>query len=331
MLRLSPPENSRFVQAESFDACYGGGEANVAVSLACFGMNSRYVSKVPDNPVGQAAINYMRRFGVDSEHVLRGGERLGIYFLEKGAVHRPSKVIYDRAGSAISAAKPEEFDWEAIFKDAGWFHWTGITPAVSDNAAACVKEALSIAKRKGVTVSCDLNYRKKLWTRDKAREVMSGLMPHVDICCCNEEDAADVFGIGAAGSDVTRGEINAGGYKDVARQLANRFGFKYVAITLRESLSASRNRWSGMLFDGKQSHVSQKYDIVPIIDRVGGGDSFCAGLIYSLANGKEPGEAINFAAAASCLKHTIQGDFNLATVDEVDLLVRGDSSGRVQR
>jgi len=331
MLRLSTPGHSRFTQTDSFDVTYGGGESNVAVSLAHFGLNAYYVTKVPNNPIGQSAINHVRRFGVNTDYIARGGERLGIYFLESGAAQRPSKVVYDRANSSISQAKPEDFDWRKIFEGADWFHWTGITPAVSDSAAVCVLEACKVAKEMGVTVSCDLNYRKKLWTKDKAKEVMTGLMEYVDVCIGNEEDAADIFGIKAAHSDITKGELHTEGYKDVARQLQEQFKFKYVAITLRESFSASHNGWSALLYDGKDFYQPRRYDITPIVDRVGGGDSFGAGLIYSLVTGKEPQAAINFAVAASCLKHTIPGDFNLVTVDEVELLARGDASGRVQR
>ncbi|WP_027363960.1 sugar kinase [Desulfotruncus alcoholivorax] len=331
MLRLSTPGHSKFIQADSFDVTYGGGESNVAVSLAQFGLNTCYVTKAPNNPIGQCAINHVRRFGVNTDYIVRGGERLGIYFLESGSAQRPSKVVYDRSNSSISQAVPEDFNWRQIFDGADWFHWTGITPAVSDSAACCVREACKIAREMGVTISCDLNYRKKLWTRDKANKVMTALMEYVDVCVGNEEDAADVFGIKAANTDVTKGKLHAEGYKDTARQLMEKFNFKYVAITLRESFSASHNGWSGLLYDGNDFYQSRKYDINPIVDRVGGGDSFCAGLIYALVTGKEPQDAIDFAAAASCLKHTIPGDFNLITVDEVELLARGDASGRVQR
>lgn len=331
MLRLSTPNYLRFIQADSFDAHYGGGESNVAVSLANYGLDAHYVTKVPKNPIGQSAINHLRRFGVNTDHIVQGGERLGIYFLEYGVAQRPSKVVYDRANSSISQARPDEFNWREIFKGAEWFHWTGITPAVSDAAAACVLEACKVAKEMGVTVSCDLNYRKKLWTKDKAKEVMTGLMDYVDVCIANEEDAADVFGIKAPESDVNKGELHTEGYKDVARQLREKFGFKYVAITLRESFSASRNGWSALLYDGKEFYHPRRYDITPITDRVGGGDSFGGGLIYSLVTGKEPQQAIEFAVAASCLKHSIHGDFNLVTTDEVELLAKGDASGRVQR
>ncbi|MFZ5590556.1 MAG: PfkB family carbohydrate kinase [Bacillota bacterium] len=331
MLRLSTPNHLRFTQADSFDVTYGGGESNVAVSLAHFGLQACYVTKVPDNPIGQSAINHLRRFGVDTSYIVRGGKRLGIYFLESGIAQRPSKVVYDRAGSAIAEARPEDFDWEKIFTGASWFHWTGITPAISDSTASCVLEACRAAKKAGLTISCDLNYRKKLWSKEKARQVMTELMQYVDVCIGNEEDAADVFGIKAAESDITSGKLNLEGYKDVARQLQQTFNFQYVAITLRESFSASHNGWSALLYDGKEYYHPRRYDITPILDRVGGGDSFGAGLIYSLLTGKHPQEAINFAVAASCLKHTIHGDFNLVTLDEVELLAKGDGSGRVQR
>lgn len=331
MLRLATSGHCRFIQADSFDATYGGGESNVVVSLANFGIDAAYVTKVPDNPLGQAAINYLRRFGVDTNFISRGGERLGIYFLESGVVQRPSKVIYDRANSAISAAKPDEFNWAEIFSGVDWFHWTGITPALSDSAASCVEEACQIAKKNGIMISCDLNFRKKLWSKEKANKVMTGLMQYVDVCIGNEEDAADVFNIKAARSNVTHGKINNIGYQEVAKQLFDKFGFKYTAITLRESLSASHNGWSAMLFDGASYYQSPRYDILPIVDRVGGGDSFAAGLIYSLLQKKDLQICVNFAVAASCLKHTIPGDFNLVTVDEVELLAKGDVSGRVQR
>lgn len=330
MLRLAPMGYDRFVQADSFQAIYGGGEANVAISLAGFGADARFVSKVPAHEIGQAAINTLRRYGVDTTKIARGGKRLGIYFLEKGASQRPSKVIYDRAGSAIAEAESADFDWDAIFDDAQWFHFTGITPAISDGAAMLCKEAASAAKKRGLTVSCDLNYRKNLWTREKAGQVMSQLMPYVDICVANEEDASDVFGIRAAHSDVAGGKLNREGYASVAKQLVERFGFKKVAITLRASISANDNDWAGMLFAEGEALFSRSYSI-HIVDRVGGGDSFCAGLIYALTQGKTDAEALEFAVAASCLKHTIEGDYNLVSVSEAEKLAGGDGSGRVQR
>lgn len=330
MLRLSTPGYQRFIQAQSFDVTYGGGEANVAVSLANYGLEACFVTKLPDNPIGQSALNHLRRFGVNTDYIARGGERLGIYFLETGASQRPSKVVYDRANSAISQADPSDFDWDKIFEKAAWFHFTGITPALSKKAAQVTKAALKAAKKHGVKVSCDLNYRKKLWTPQEAKEVMTELMEYVDIAIGNEEDAEKVFGIKAKASDITTGELNEEGYKDVARQLVDTFGFEKVGITLRESYSASDNGWSALLYDGREFYRSRKYD-VRIVDRVGGGDSFAGGLIYSLLKGFDCQKAVEFAVAASCLKHTIPGDFNLMSVDEVNTLVEGDASGRVQR
>lgn len=330
MLRLSPPGYLRFCQADSYDATYGGGEANVAVSLAHFGFEAFHVTRVPDNPIGQSAVNYLRRFGVDTRHISYGGERLGIYFMETGASQRPSLVVYDRRGSAISEAIPGEFQWNTIFKEADWLHITGITPALSDKAAAVTLEACRAAKNAGVTVSCDINYRKKLWNREKARAIMTELMPYVQIAIANEEDAEKVFGIKAEASDVDRGQLNETGYREVARQLLERFNLRCVAISLRESHSASDNGWSGMLYDGRNYYNSRKYEI-RIVDRVGGGDSFAAGLIYGILTGWTPQETIEFAVAASCLKQTIYGDFNMMTFREVQNLAGGESSGRVQR
>ena len=330
MLRLAPEGYYRFVQANSYGATYGGGEANVAVSLAGFGIDAAFVTKLPKHEIGQGAVNKLREFGVDTSLIVRGGDRVGIYFLEKGASQRPSKVIYDRAHSAIAEAAAADFDWEKIFQNASWFHFTGITPALSDNAAEICLAACRAARAKGVTVSCDLNYRQNLWTREKAAEVMGKLMEFVDICIANEEDAADVFGIRAGDSDVTSGKISHDGYKEVARSLVKRFGFKQCAITLRESLSANDNNWAAMLYDGTDFYFSKKY-AVHIVDRVGGGDSFGAGLIYANLKGMEPQEGLEFAVAASCLKHTIEGDFNMVQADEVKKLAAGNASGRVQR
>ena len=330
MLRLAPEGYYRFVQAESYGATYGGGEANVAVSLANYGLDAYFVSKLPAHEIGQAGVNALRRYGVNTSYIARGGDRVGIYYLEKGASQRPSKVIYDRAGSSIATASPEDFNWEEIFAGADWFHFTGITPALNDGVAAICLEACKAAKKAGVTISCDLNYRKKLWTKAKAGEVMAQLCQYVDVCIANEEDAADVFGIKASNTDVTTGTVNHEGYKDVAKQLAERFGFKKVAITLRESLSANDNLWSAMLYDGKDYYFSKKYKM-HIVDRVGGGDSFGGGLIYSLLNDFDSQSTIEFAVAASCLKHSIEGDFNMVSVDEVTKLAGGDGSGRVQR
>lgn len=330
MLRLAPEGYCRFVQADSFGATYGGGEANVAVSLANYGFDARFVTKLPAHEIGQAAVNSLRKYGVDTSHIVRGGDRVGIYFLEKGASQRPSKVIYDRAGSSIAAASASDFNWKEIFQDAKWFHFTGITPALGDNVAAICLEACKAAKEAGATISCDLNYRNKLWSKEKAGQIMGSLCNYVDVCIANEEDAADVFGIKAADTDVTKGTVNHEGYKDVAKQLAERFGFSKVAITLRESISANDNNWSAMLYDGGGFYFSKKYKM-HIVDRVGGGDSFGGGLICALLNGYDSQSAIEFAVAASCLKHSIEGDFNLVSIDEVQKLAGGDGSGRVQR
>lgn len=330
MLRLAPEGYYRFCQAESYGATYGGGEANVAVSLANFGLDVSFVTKLPKHDIGQAGVNSLRRYGVDTSLITRGGDRVGIYFLEKGASQRPSKVIYDRAGSSISTAVTADFDWDTIFEGADWFHFTGITPALGDNVAEICLEACKAAKKRGITISCDLNYRNKLWSKEKAGQVMAGLCEYVDVCIANEEDASDVFGIKAADTDVTTGKVNHEGYKDVAKQLADRFGFSKVAITLRGSISANDNNWAAMLYDGSDYYFSKNY-LIHIVDRVGGGDSFGAGLIYSCLNEYGPQETIEFAVAASCLKHTIEGDFNQVSVDEVKKLAGGDGSGRVQR
>ncbi len=330
MLRLAPEGYLRFSQADKFGATYGGGEANVALSLANYGMDAAFVTKLPDNPIGQAAINSLRQYGVDTTKIVRGGKRVGIYFLEKGASQRPSKVVYDRAGSSISEAVPADFDFDAIFKGAKWFHFTGITPALSDSAAEVCLAACKAAKAAGAKISCDLNYRKNLWSREKAGEVMGKLMEYVDVCIANEEDASDVFGIRASETDIYGGKLNTDGYVEVAAELKKRFGFEKVAITLRTSISASDNKWSAMLYDGKEAHFAKTYN-VHIVDRVGGGDSFGGGLIYALLNGYADADAIEFATAASCLKHTIEGDVNLVTVAEVQALAGGDGSGRVQR
>lgn len=330
MLRLSPEGYTRFVQVQSYGASFGGGEANVAVSLANLGMDAAFVTRLPEHEIGQAAVNALRRYGVDTSRIVRGGERIGIYYLEKGASQRPSKVIYDRAGSSLATAQSGDFDWADIFSGADWFHFTGITPALSESAAGLCAEACRAAKAMGLTVSCDLNYRKRLWDRQKAGRVMAELMPYVDICIANEEDAADVFGIHAEGTSVSAGTLSREGYAEVARKLSETFGLKRVAITLRSSISASDNRWAAMLRDGETCHFSREYPI-HIVDRVGGGDSFCAGLIYALLSGFDSAKALEFAVAASCLKHTIEEDFNLVSADEVLLLTKGDGSGRVQR
>lgn len=330
MLRLAPEGYYRFVQAENYGATYGGGEANVAVSLANYGLDAAFVTKLPKHEIGQAGVNSLRRFGVDTSYITRGGDRVGIYFLEKGASQRPSKVIYDRAGSSIAAATTADFDWDQIFERAEWFHFTGITPALGDNVTEICLEACKKAKEKGITVSCDLNYRNKLWSKEKAGQVMGELCKYVDVCIANEEDASDVFGIKAANTDVTSGKVNHEGYKDVAKQLAKRFGFSKVAITLRGSISANDNNWAAMLYDGTDFYFSKSY-LMHIVDRVGGGDSFGGGLIYACLNDFAPQQTIEFAVAASCLKHSIEGDFNQVSVDEVMKLAGGDGSGRVQR
>ena len=330
MLRLAPEGYLRFAQADKFGATFGGGEANVAVSLAHFGIDAAFVTKLPENDIGQAAIGALRRFGVDTGGIKRGGKRVGIYYLEKGASQRASKVIYDRAGSAIAEAKPEDFDWADIFGGADWFHFTGITPALGGNLPKICEMACEAANLRGIRVSCDLNYRKNLWTREQARETMGGLMQYVDVCIANEEDAGDVFGIKAGSTDITGGKLSHEGYKSVAAQLKEQFGFKQLAITLRGSISASDNNWAAMLYDGEQYYFSKEY-AVHIVDRVGGGDSFGAGLIYSALTGKGAQDALEFAVAASCLKHSIEGDFNLVSVAEVEQLSGGDGSGRVQR
>ncbi len=330
MLRLAPKNYLRFVQSEDYEATFGGAEANVAVSLANYGEDAAFVSKLPAHEIGQAAVNSLRKFGVDTSKIVRGGERVGIYYCEKGASQRPSKVIYDRAYSSISMAKPADFDWDAILDGVEWFHFTGITPALGDDVAEICVAACSAAKEKGITISCDLNFRKKLWSKEKAGKVMGELCKYVDYCIANEEDARDVFGIEADDTDIYGGKLNREGYVSVAKKLTDRFGFKGVAITLRESKSASDNDWSGMLYTNGEAVFSKKYSM-HIVDRVGGGDSFGAGLIYSLLNGYTPAAAIEFAVAASCLKHSIEGDYNLVSLAEVKNLAGGDASGRVQR
>lgn len=330
MLRLAPEGYYRFVQAEKYGATYGGGEANVAISLANYGLEAAFVSKLPKHEIGQAGVNSLRKYGVDTSFIARGGDRVGIYYLEKGSSQRPSKVIYDRAGSSIATASKDDFDWDKIFEGADWFHFTGITPALSDSIADICLEACKAAHEKGITISCDLNYRNKLWSKEKAGKVMGELCKYVDVCIANEEDASDVFGIKASDTDVTTGKVNHEGYKDVAKQLTDRFGFKKVAITLRGSISANDNNWAAMLYDGNDYYFSKNY-LIHIVDRVGGGDSFGGGLIYACLNNYGPQETIEFAVAASCLKHTIEGDFNMVSVDEVNKLACGDGSGRVQR
>ena len=330
MLRLAPEGYLRFVQSEKYLATFGGAEANVAVSLANYGVDVSFVTKLPKNEIGQSAINSVRKFGVDTSKIVRGGERVGIYYCEKGASQRPSKVVYDRAYSSISMAKKGDFDWASIFEGVDWFHFTGITPALSDDVAEICLEAVQEARARGIKVSCDLNFRKKLWSKEKAGEVMGKLCHYIDYCIANEEDAKDVFGIEADDTDIYSGKLNREGYISVAKKLTDRFNFKGVAITLRESLSANDNNWSAMLYTNGEAVFSKKY-AMHIVDRVGGGDSFGGGLIYSLLNGYEPQKAIEFAVAASCLKHSIEGDYNMVSVAEVETLAGGDASGRVQR
>jgi 2-dehydro-3-deoxygluconokinase len=330
MLRLAPQNYDRFVQSKEFGVVYGGGEANVAVSLANYGKDAYFVTKLPKHEIGQSAVNELRRYGVNTKYITRGGERVGIYFCEKGASQRPSKVIYDRAHSAIAEAKKEDFNWGEIFEGAEWFHFTGITPALSDECAEITLEALKAAKKAGVTVSVDLNFRKKLWSTEKAGKVMGELVKYCDVVIANEEDAEKVFGIKADETDITGGHLSDEGYKKVAIELKERFNLKHVAITLRESYSASDNGWSAMLYDGENFYKSKKYDM-RIVDRVGGGDSFGAGLIYGLSSGMSNQDSLEFAVAASCLKHSIEGDFNMVSKEEVETLMKGDASGRVQR
>lgn len=330
MLRLAPNGYYRFFQDDQLQATFGGGEANVAVSLANYGINTSFVTKLPTHAIGQAAVNSLRKYGVDTSKIVRGGDRVGIYFLEKGASQRGSVCIYDRTHSAIQEAQPSDFDWDVIFADADWFHFTGITPALGGNLVEICREACKKAKEHGVKISCDLNYRSKLWTRDQARKTMTELCQYVDVCISNEEDAKDVFGIEAEDTDIYGGKISKEGYQSVAKQLAEQFGFEKVAITLRTSISANDNDWSAMLYDGKNYCFSKEYHL-HIVDRVGGGDSFGGGLIYALLSGKNTQEAVEFAVAASALKHSIEGDYNLVTVSEIEKLVEGDGSGRVQR
>ena len=332
MMRLNPEGYTRFVQAERFEASYAGGEANVAVSLANFGLDAAFVTKLPANPLGEAARNAVRRFGVETKDIVWGGPRLGVYFVEKGASQRASKVVYDRAGSSIALARRGDFDWAKILKGVRWFHFTGITPALGGDLPAICLDALKWCRAHRITVSCDLNYRGKLWTKAEAGACMEKLVPYVDVLIANEADAADVFGIVGKGSDVERGRLDKAGYVSVAEQLIARFGCKKVAITLRTSLSAFDNLWAGMLYDAKAKKAvfSTEYKL-HIVDRVGGGDSFGGGLIYALATGRGLQASIDFAVAASALKHSIEHDFNLVSVAEIEALAAGNGTGRVQR
>lgn len=330
MLRLSPEGNDRFIQSDSFRIIPGGGEANVAVSLANYGHEAYFVSKLPKHEIGQIAVNALRRYGVDTSFVARGGNRVGLYYAETGASMRPSKVIYDRANSAIAEADPSDFDFDAVMEGAQWFHWSGITPAISDKAAELTRLACEAAKRHGVTVSVDLNFRKKLWTSEKAISVMRPLMKYVDVCIGNEEDAQLCLGF-KPDADVEGGKTDAEGYYGIFQGMMKEFGFKYVVSTLRESMSATHNGWKALIYDGKEFYQSKHYDIMPIIDRVGGGDSFSGGLIHGLLTKDNQADALEFAVAASALKHTIPGDFNLVSAEEVESLAGGNANGRVQR
>ena len=330
MLRLSPEGNTRFLQTGRFDAAFGGSEANVAVCLANLGTDASFVTKLPDNAIGHAAVRELRSFGVDTPHIAFGGERMGLYYMEKGVGERGSVCIYDRKHSAIAEASEADFDWDEIFDGADWFHFSGITPALSDNAARLCMLACQSAKKRGLTVSCDLNYRSKLWTTEQAGRVMDALCRYADICFANEEDAADVFGIRADDTDVVAGKLNRAGYTAVARQLTERFGFRAVAVTLRTSLSASDNLWQAMLYRNGTCTFSREHT-VRIVDRLGGGDSFAGALIYALREGMDDRQSVEFAVAASALAHTIEGDFCRVSVQEAMRLASGDASGRVRR
>ena len=331
LLRLASPGYTKLFQKDSLDATFCGGEANVAVSLANFGVQSEFLTVLPDNDVGHASLNALKYFGVDTSKTFFKNGRMGLYYLEKGASQRPSKVIYDRAFSSIALAEPADFDWDVLFDGVNWFHWTGINPALSDNMAQICEQACKKAKEKGITISCDLNFRKNLWSSEKAQKVMSNLVQYVDVCIANEEDADKVLGIKAPNNNVESGKLNKRGYEYVAKEICERFGCKKVAITLRESINASRNGWSGMIYNATGiANYSTHYDI-DIVDRVGGGDSFTGAMIYSLITGKDDKSAIEFAIAASCLKHSIEGDFNRVTVSDVENLINNGGNGRVQR
>ncbi len=330
LLRLEPEGYYRFVQVDRMTTTFGGAEANVAISLANFGAESLYVTKLPEHEIGQSAVNSLRRFGVDTSRIVRGGKRVGIYFNERGASQRPSKCIYDRAGSSIAESVPSDFDWEAIFSGADWFHITGVTPALGGNLPEICIESCKKAKEMGLTVSLDLNYRSKLWSKDEARKTMEEIAEYVDICIANEDDARDVFGIEAVDTDTESGKLNKEAYISVALQMCRKYGFKKAAITLRTSINANVNKWSALYYDGKDFFFSKEHEMY-IVDRLGGGDSFCAGLIYSILNGSPSDYCVEFASAASCLKHSVEGDFNMVSVQEVEKLAHGDASGRIQR
>ena len=330
LVRLSPPGYLRFMQASQFDINYTGAEANVLVSLALMGEKTDFVTRVPDNDIGHTAVRSLGKYGVGTDHVAYGGERMGVFYLEKGASQRPSKIVYDRKYTAIATAKVEDFDWDAIFDGAGWFHVTGITPALSETMPGVCIEACRRAHEAGLTISCDLNYRKNMWTTAQAKATMERILPWVDVLIANEEDADKVLDIRAADTDIVAGKLNRDGYRDVARQIIEKYGVKAVAVSLRRSISASDNEWGAMLYTGGEAHFSRTYPI-HIVDRVGGGDSFAAGLIYGMLHGFDAQKTVEYAAAASCLKQTIEMDFNLASVEEITRLMEGDGSGRVQR
>jgi 2-dehydro-3-deoxygluconokinase len=331
MMRLDPRGHERFVQAGELQVRYTGGEANAAALLAALGVETTCVSKVPDHEIGQACVDYLRRFGIDTTHIARGGDRLGILYVETGASQRASKVIYDRDNTALRTADAGDFDWDAILDGADWLHFSGTAPASGPAIVDVLAEGLALAQARGVRVSCDLNFRRKLWTPEQAREAMTRLMPFVDVLIGNEEDATTVFGIEADGIDVLRGELDVDSYRRIAERLMTRFDLQLVATTLRTSISASVNRWAGLIYDGHDQFVSRTYEIDPIVDRVGAGDAFSGGLIYGLLEGMDRQACVEFAAAASCLKHSVPGDFALLSRSEIETLVAGDASGRVQR
>lgn len=331
LLRLNTLGYERLAQANTFEVRYTGAEANVAAMLASLGVRADVVSRVPANEIGQACINYLRRFGIDTRHIMRGGERLGLFYLESGASQRASTVVYDRKDSTFSEIGAADVDWRDVLRGADWLHFSGTAPAMGEGVAAALREGLAYAAACGITVSCDLNYRARLWSPEQAGRVMSDLMPHVDVLIGNEEDAITVFGLDEPGIQVIQGKLEMASYRRIAEELMQRFECKYVATTLRKSMSASANRWSGILFDGKEQYVSREYEISPIVDRVGAGDSFSAGLIFGLLEGWAPQRVLDFAVAGSCLKHTIVGDFNLVTRREIEMLLDGDVSGRIRR
>lgn len=331
LMRLQPHGHQRIVQADRFDVGYTGGEANAAALLAGLGVETACVSRVPDNEVGQACVDHLRRFGIETTHVARGGDRLGLFYLETGASQRASKVIYDRDHTSLRSATADDFDWAAILESADWLHFSGTAPASGPAVVEILETGLQLASEQGVRVSCDLNYRRKLWTPAEARAAMKRLMPFVDVLIGNEEDATTVFGLSAEGIDVVHGELDTASYRRIADQLMEMFELDYVATTLRTSISASKNRWAGAIYDGQQQYLSRTYEIEPIVDRVGGGDAFSGGLIYGLLQELDPQACVDFAVAASCLKHSIPGDFAHLSLAEIETLLAGDASGRVQR